>query len=153
MTRDFNNQRREYPQSDSRGSSPGRFEKARPSHPARPRLNRATVDRAWENGARQNHADYRTRDDSKTQSTRDNRRPNQHTNRYSAETGNKGRKPYGKRQDDYRPGEHSPQSNNGPRTRTFESNTRTFDGQHYNQNERHGNSKESYQDDYRPGNN
>ena len=153
MTRDFNNQRREYPQSDSRGSSSRRFEKERPSRPARPRLNRDTVDRAWENGARQNHADYRTRDDSKTQSSRDNRRPNQHTNRYSAQTGNNGRKPYGKRQDNYRTGEHSPRSNNGSRPRTFESSMRAFDDQHYNQYERQGNSKQSYQDDYRPGNN
>src|SRR5436309_9371554 len=101
MTRDFNNQRREYPQSDSRGSSSRRFEKERPSHPARPRLNRDMVDRGWENGARQNHADYRTRGDSNTQSTRDSRRPNQHTNQYSAQTGNKGRKTYGKRQANY----------------------------------------------------
>jgi hypothetical protein len=149
MTRDFNNQRREYPQSDSRGSSSRRFEKGRPSHPARPRLNRDMVDRGWENGARQNHADYRTKGDSKTQSTRDNRRPNQ----YSAQTGNKARKTYGKRQANYLPGEHSPRSNNGSRTRTSESNMRTFDDQHYNQYERHGNSKQSYQDDYRPGNN
>jgi len=151
MTRDFNNQRREYPQSDSRGSSSRRFEEERPSRPARPRLNRGMVDRAWENGARQNHADYRTRSDSKTQSTRDNRRPNQHTNRYSAQTTNNGRKPYGKRQDNHRPGEQSPQSNNRSQPRTFESNMRSFDDQHYNQYERHGYSKQSYQDDNRPG--
>jgi hypothetical protein len=152
MTRDFNNKRREYPRSDSRGSSSRRFEEERPSRPARPRLNRATVDRAWENGARQNHADYRTRSDSKTQSTRDNRRPNQHTDRYSAQTNNNSRKPYRKRQDNHRPGEHSPRSNNGSQPRTFESNMRTFDDQHYNQYERHGYSKQSYQDDYRPEN-
>src|SRR5215831_6842623 len=149
MTRDFNNQRREDPQSNSRGSSSRRFEEERPSRPARPRLNRDMVDRAWENGARQNHADYRTRSDSKTHSTRDNRRPNQHTNRYSAQTSSNSRKPYGNRQDTYRTGERSPRSNNGPRT--FESSTRTFEDQHYNQNGRRGYSKQPYQDDYRPG--
>ena len=150
MTRDFNNQRREDPQSDSRGSSSRRYDEERPSRPARPRLNRDMVDRAWENGARQNHADYRTRSDSKTHSTRDNRRPNQHTNRYSAQTGSNSRKPYGNRPDTYRTGERSPRSNNGPRT--FESSTRTFDDHHYNQYERRGYSKQPYQDDYRPGN-
>jgi hypothetical protein len=125
MTRAFNNQRREYPRKDSRGSSSRRFKEERPSRPARPRLNRDRVDRAWENGASRNHADYRTRSDSKSQSTRDNRRPNQQTNRYSAQGGNHGRKPYGKRQDDYHPGEHSPRINNGSRPRTFESNKRS----------------------------
>jgi hypothetical protein len=153
MTRDFNNQRREDPQSDSRGSSSRRFEEKRPSRPARPRLNRDMVDRAWENGARQNHADYRTRSDSNTPSTRDNRRPNQHTNRYSAQNSSNGRKPYGNRQDNYRPGERSPRSTNGPRPRNFDSSMRTFDDQHYNQYERRGYAKQPYQDDYRPGNN
>jgi hypothetical protein len=150
MTRDFNNQRREDPQSDSRGSSSRRYEGERPSRPARPRLNRDMVDRAWENGARQNHADYRTRSDSKTHSTRDNRRPNQHTNQYSAQPNSNSRKPYGNRQDTYRTGERSPRSYNGPRT--FESSTHTFDDHHYNQSERRGYSKQPYQDDYRPGN-
>ena len=151
MTRDFNNQRREDPRSESRSSSSRRFEKERPSHPARPRLNRDMVDRAWENGARQNHADYRTRSDSKTHSTRDNRRPDQHTNRYSAQTSSNRRKPYGNRQDNYRPGERSPRSNNGSRSSKFEPDMRTFDDQQYNQHERRGYSKQSYQDDYRPG--
>ena len=152
MTRDFNNQRREDPQSDSRGSSSRRFEEERTSRPARPRLNRDMVDRAWENGARQNHADYRTRSDSNTHPARDNRRPNQHTNRYSAQTSSNGRKPYGNRQDTYRPGERTPRSNNGPRPRNFESSMRTFDDQHYNQYESRGYSKQPYQDDHRPGN-
>jgi len=152
MTRDFNNQRREDPQPDSRGSSSRRFEEERPSRPARPRLNRDMVDRAWENGARQNHADYRSRSDSNTNSTRDNRRPNQHTNRYPAQTGSNGRKPYGNRQDNYRPGERPPRSNNGPRPRNFESSMRTFDDQHYNQYERRGYSQQPNQNDIRPGN-
>src|SRR6266487_6736522 len=152
MTRDFNNQRREDPQSDSRGSSSRRFEEERPSRSARPRLNRDMVDRAWENGARQNHADYRTRSDSNSHPPRDNRRPDQHTNRYSAQTSSNGRKHYGNRQDNYRPGERSPRSNNGPRPRTFESSMRTFDDQKYNQYEHRDYSKQPYRDDNRPGN-
>src|SRR5438876_3398298 len=129
MTRDFNNQRREDPQSDSRGSSSRRFGEERPSRSARPRLNRDMVDRAWENGARQNHADYRTRSESNSHPPRDSRRPNQHSNQYSAQNSSNGRKPYGNRKDNYRPGEHSSRSNNGPRPRSFESSMRTFDGQ------------------------
>ncbi len=152
MTRDYNHQQREDPYSDSRGSSSRRFEEERPSRSTRPRLNRDMVDRAWENGARQNHADYRTRSDSKTHSTRDNRRPDQQTNRYSAQTSSKGRKPYGKRQDTYHPGERSPRNNNGSRPRTSDTSMRTNDDQHYNQYERRGYSNQSYRDDYRPGN-
>jgi hypothetical protein len=148
MTRDFNNQRREYPQSDSRSSSSRRYGEERSSRPARPRLNRDMVDRAWENGARQNHADYRTRSDSNSHPPRDNRRPNQ----YSAQNSTNGRKPYGNRQDSYRPGERSPRSNNGPRPRSFESSMRTFDDQKYNQYERRGYSNQPYRDEYRPGN-
>src|SRR5512142_2504637 len=103
MTKDFNNQRREDPEADSRGSSSRRFEEERPSRPARPRLNRAMVDRAWENGARQNHADYRTRSDSHTQLTSGSRSPDQRNNRYSAQNSNS-RKPYGNRRENYQPG-------------------------------------------------
>jgi hypothetical protein len=152
MTRDYNNQRRESERGHSRGSSSRRFEGERSSQPARPRLNRDMVDRAWENGARQNHPDYRTRSDSKTPLTRDNRRSDQQTNRHSAQTSSNGRKPYANRQDNYRPGERSPQSNNGPRPRTFESSMRTFDDRQYNQYERRGYSKQPYQDDNRPEN-
>jgi hypothetical protein len=153
MTRDFNNQRREDRRPDSRGSSSRRDGEERPSRPARPRLNRDMVDRAWENGARQNHADYRTRSEGANHPPRDNRRPNQHSNQYSAQNSNDGRKPYGgNRQDNYRPGEHSPRSNNGPRPRSFESSMRTFDDQKYNQYERRGYSHQPYQDEQRPGN-
>src|SRR2546429_9498427 len=121
MTRDFNNQRREYPQSDSRGSSSRRFEKERPSRPARPRLNRDMVDRAWENGARQNHADYRSRDDTRNQQPRDNKRRNQYSDQPSAQNSRNNRKPYGNRQNNYRDSERTSQSNSGPRPRSYES--------------------------------
>src|SRR5215831_12674441 len=135
MTRDFNNQRREDPQSNSRGSSSRRFEEKRPSRPARPRLNRDMVDRAWENGARQNHPDYRTRSDSHSQSTRGNRRPDQRTNRYAAQGSGNDRKPYGSRRDNYQPDERSTRGNTGTRTRTSESGKRAFGDQYKNQYE------------------
>lgn len=152
MTRNYSNQRREYPHSDSRGSSSRRFEGKRPSRPARPRLNRDMVDRAWENGARQNHADYRTRSESKTHSPRDNRRSDQKADRHSTQTGSNSRKPYGNRQDNYRPGERTPRSNNGYRPRSFETGARTFEDQHSNQYEHRGYSSRSYQEGSRPEN-
>lgn len=61
MTRDFNKQRRDDVRPSSRNSSSNRYREERPSRPPRPRLNREAVDRAWENGANHEHADYRTR--------------------------------------------------------------------------------------------
>lgn len=45
----------------SRGQPSSRYGDSRPSRPARPRLNRETVDHAWENGAPRDHADYHPR--------------------------------------------------------------------------------------------
>ncbi|HEY3993507.1 MAG TPA: hypothetical protein VGM01_11595, partial [Ktedonobacteraceae bacterium] len=45
----------------SRNASSGRYNEEQSSRPARPRLSRDAVDRAWENGATRNHADYRPR--------------------------------------------------------------------------------------------
>src|SRR5690242_16580685 len=59
MTRDFSKHRRDDERPSSRNSSSGRYGEERSPRPARPRLNRQAVDRAWENGAPQNHADYR----------------------------------------------------------------------------------------------
>lgn len=59
MTRNFNNQARNNWQSSSHHSSSGRGRGEQPFKPTRPRLNRDTVDRAWENGATRQHADYR----------------------------------------------------------------------------------------------
>jgi hypothetical protein len=61
MTRDFNNQRRDDMRPSSREQSSSRNGDERSPRPARPRLNRETVDRAWESGAPTQHADYRTR--------------------------------------------------------------------------------------------
>ncbi len=61
MTRDFNKPRRDDSNPSFRNSSPNRNRDERSPRPARPRLNRETVDRAWESGAQQQHADYRPR--------------------------------------------------------------------------------------------
>ncbi|HEX9131427.1 MAG TPA: hypothetical protein VF844_03965 [Ktedonobacteraceae bacterium] len=150
MTRNFNNQRREDERRDSRSSSPRRYGEERSPRPARPRLNRDMVDRAWENGARQNHADYRTRGDNNNQPPRDNRQRNQYSDQSPAQNSRNYRKPYGNRQGSYRPGEPTPRSNYGPRPRTYESGMRTFNEQRYNENERRGYSDRPDQAGYRP---
>ncbi len=61
MTRDFNKPKRDDSNPSFRNSSPNRNRDERSPRPARPRLNRETVDRAWESGAQQQHADYRPR--------------------------------------------------------------------------------------------
>lgn len=152
MTRDFNNQRREEERPDSRSSSSRRYGEERTPRPARPRLNRDMVDRAWENGARQNHADYRTRSDNNSHPPRDNRQRNQYSDQSPAQNSRNYRKPYGNRQDSYRPGEHTPRSNYGSRPRTYESGMRTFNEQRYNEQERRGYSDRPDQAGYRPDN-
>ena len=133
MTREFNKQRRDNERPFSRNSSSGRHGEERSPHPARPRLNREMVDRGWETGARQNHADYRTRGPNSGQPSRDNWRRNQQTDHPSAQhsRNSNNRKPYGNRQDNYL--EDTPRSNQGPRSRSFEPGMRNFDEQRYNE--------------------
>ena len=152
MTRDYNNQRRENERRNSRSSSPRRYGDERPPRPARPRLNRDTVDRAWENGARQNHADYRTRSENNSHPPRDNRQRNQYSDQPSAQQSRNYRKPYGNRQESNRPGEYTPRSNYGPRARSYEPGMRTFNEQRYNDYERRGYSEQPDRDGYRPDN-
>src|SRR6266849_2573820 len=97
MTRDFNEQRRYDRYSSSRNQSSGRSGEERTPRPARPRLNRQTVDRAWESGARRDHADYRTRSNNE-QPPRSNHRRNQYTDYTSTQNS---RKPLDDRQDSY----------------------------------------------------
>lgn len=65
MTRDFNKQRRNDSRPPFRNSSSSNHNRdERAPRSSRPRLNREAVDRAWESGAPQRHADYRPRDNS-----------------------------------------------------------------------------------------
>src|SRR5262245_55245336 len=76
MTRDFSKQRRDGQQSSYRNSfSSNRYREEESPRPARPRLNRDTVDRAWENGAPRRYADYRPRQNSSTPPMRRQGRP------------------------------------------------------------------------------
>src|SRR5260370_30416906 len=61
MTRDYNNQPRDDMHTSSRNQSSNKPGDEQSPRPARPRLNRQTVDRAWESGAPNKHADYRPR--------------------------------------------------------------------------------------------
>lgn len=140
MTRDFSKQRRDDERPYSRHSSSGSQGEERSPRPARPRLNRDTVDKAWENGARQNHSDYRARDTRGGQSPRDNwRRPQQsgQSSAYNGRNNNNGnsRTPYGNRPFDRRQGEqtHNRYQGQGARPRSFESGMRKFDERQYNQ--------------------
>lgn len=151
MTRDFNRQRRENERPYSRSSSSGRYGEERSSRPARPRLNRDMVDRAWENGARPNHADYRSRDDNRNQPSRDNKRRNQYSDKPSSQNSRNNRNPYGNRQNNYRDSDRRSQSNNGPRPRSYESSMRRFDDQRYNEFQQQGYPDRPERTDSRPG--
>jgi hypothetical protein len=78
MTREFHKQRRNDDRSSFRNSSSKQYGEERSPRPARPRLNREMVDRAWENGATRVHADYHPR--SAGQAPRNNWRNKQNPN-------------------------------------------------------------------------
>lgn len=137
MTRHFSKHERDDERPRSRPSPSGSYGEERSPRAARPRLNRNTVDKAWENGARQNHADYRARDARGGQQPRENwRRPRQ-SGQPSAYTGRNNhddsRSSYGNRSSDYRRGERTPDRYQGSRPRSFEPGTRRFDERQYNQ--------------------
>src|SRR5260370_23419566 len=138
MTRDFNKQRRVNERPYSRSSSSGRDGEERSSRPARPRLNRDMVDRAWENGARQNHPDYRSRDDNRNQQPRDNKRRNQYSDQPSAQDTRNNRKPYGNRQNNYRDSETTSQRNYEPRPRGTKRRMSRLDHDRYNASHHRG---------------
>ena len=153
MTRQFSKHERDDERPRSRNSSSGSYGEERSPRPARPRLNRDTVDKAWENGARQHHSDYRARDTRGGQPPRENWRGPRRSGQPSAyngrnnNTGNN-RAPYGNRSSDYRRGEQSPDRYHGSRPRPFESGMRRFDERQYNQHRDYRPRTES--DEYRP---
>ncbi len=93
MTREFNKQQRDDERGSFRNNSSNRYGEERSSRPARVRLNREMVDRAWENGAPRLHADYRARN-TNGQPPRNNWRSNQ----YSSQNTPGGNGAYGNRQ-------------------------------------------------------
>jgi hypothetical protein len=135
MTRDFNEQRRYDGHPSSRNQSSGRYREERSPRPARPRLNRQTVDRAWESGARRDHADYRTRSNNE-QPPRGNPRRNQYTDNTPAQND---RRPSNNYQDGYRRSQRTTNDNGyqSSRPRSYDPNTRHYD-------ERRTNDRRSY---------
>jgi hypothetical protein len=157
MTRDFSKQRRDDRRPSSRNSPSGRYAEERSPRSARPRLNRGAGDRARENGAPQNHPDYRgSRNNRHGQPSLNNRRresqydqpsapysrnrPNSPTN-YSSRTSNR---PYSNRQDNYRHSEDAPYGNSNPRYHSTDYSVRNSGNPHFNDRRR-----EDYSD--RPG--
>jgi len=140
MTRDFNNQRRDGSRPPFRNSSSSRYNNERSnersSRPARPRLNREMVDRAWENGANRTHADYHPRSSNgSSQSPRNNWRnnssnsSNNNNNHRSSDSSSHytpgNRRSYGQGGYENRNSQHSerPYGNQqGPRSRNFNAN-------------------------------
>ncbi len=125
MTRDYNKQPRDDVRSSSRGQSPNRTGEERTPRPPRPRLNRETVDRAWESGAPTQHADYRTRS-SNGQPSRNNWRNNQPSEHSSAQNGQRPYRPYGPN-GNQRSFERSPNNNFGTRPRSYNASRERYD--------------------------
>jgi len=127
MTRQFNKQPRDDSRPPSRNIPSSRYEEEeeQSSRPARPRLNRAMVDRGWENGTPRHHADYHPRT-SNGQAPYNQGRRNQQAG-YSSYNGPTGNRTNGNRQSQsnynsqaQRSGPSS-QSYSTPRKRPFDS--------------------------------
>src|SRR5512146_926889 len=124
MTREFNKQRRDDSRPSFRNQSSSSSGDERSARPARPRLNRETVDRAWESGAQQQHADYRPRSGN-GQAPRTNWR-SEHSSSQNSPSGNR---PYGNRSENYRdtPRRFERPFNNNQGSRSFDPGRRNFD--------------------------
>ena len=117
MTRNFSNQRRDGMQPSSRNSASGKYREEQSSRPARPRLSRDAVDRAWENGATRTYADYRPRQNPPTSPAQRQGRP---APAYERSRQPQNRRPYEPSQETYgtpRQGGYQPrqQPEGGPR--------------------------------------
>ncbi len=103
MTREYNKQRRDDSRPSFRNRSSNNYGDERAPRPARPRLNREIVDRAWESGAQHSHADYRPRSNN-GQPPRKNWRNQSPSEASSSQNGHGGNRPYNSsnRQEQYR---------------------------------------------------
>jgi hypothetical protein len=139
MTKDYNKQPHDDTRSSYRGQSPNRAGEERTPRPPRPRLNRATVDRAWETGAPAQHADYRVRSGN-GQPSRNGWRKDQPSEHSSAQPGrrpyeaNRPNRPYGNQRDF----ERTPNGNVGSHPRSFDANRERYDNQRPGSNDRPG---------------
>ena len=156
MTREFDKQRGNDSRPSFRNKPANRNGDEQSPRPARPRLNRETVDRAWESGAQHTHADYRSRSNN-GQPPRNNWRNQQPSGYSSSQNSHGGNRPYNnQRQEQYRDNprrfERTPDENNGPRSRSFNSNStgrRDYNDQH--SAERRDYRERSTGSDRRPG--
>jgi hypothetical protein len=167
MTRNFKQHGRDDERPFSRNTPSGRFEGERSPRPARPRLNRESVDRAWENGARQQHPDYRPRGTARSpqprqqgQSFSDNRRrpspygssshPDSH-NSHNNYNGRNASRPSNNLRNDRRPNDrYERPARRYPESRSFESSMRAFDEDQYQERLRRS-SDEGSSSEERPG--
>ena len=98
MTKNFSNQRRDGMQPSSRNFASGKYREEQSSRPARPRLSRDAVDRAWENGATRTYADYRPRQNPPTSPAQRQGRP---APAYERSRQPQNRRPYAASQETY----------------------------------------------------
>jgi len=97
MTRQFNQQPRDESRPPSRNISSSRYQEEQSSRPARPRLNRAMVDRGWENGTPRHHPDYHPQSSNGQAPRNNNWRKNQERG-YASYNGSTGNRTNGNRQ-------------------------------------------------------
>src|ERR1700693_572238 len=132
MTRDFNKPGRDDVRPFSRPQPSNRPGDERSPRPARPRLNRESVDRAWESGAPAQHADYRTRGNNgnRGQAPRNNwsgnaqNGQNRQGGQYPARNNHPGRPSYGDRPASPRRYDNTTDGNQRPPSRPFDANRR-----------------------------
>lgn len=129
MTRELNKQWRddERPSFRNTPSNPRGDEQF--SRPARPRLSREVVDRAWKDGAQPHHSDYHPRTSNRpyTQNGRNGQR-----SEYSSSQSRPGNNNFnGNRRDNGQRFERSSSNYQGPRSRSFESDRRYTDDRRF----------------------
>jgi len=126
MTREPNKQWRDDDERPSfRNTSSNERGDERFSRPARPRLSREVVDRAWKDGAQPHHSDYHPRTSNRpyAQNGRNGQR-----SEYSSSQSRPGNNNFnGNRRDNAQRFEHPSSNYQGPRSRSFESDRRYTD--------------------------
>lgn len=150
MTREFNKRQRNDSRPSFRNqSSSDRYEEKPAPRSARPRLNRETVDRAWEKGAPRLYPDYRPRGDNRQASSRNWRNNNQRSDSFSSHDSG-GQRQYSR--DHYRGNaQNGERGNQRPYPRSSDSDRQRFDEQRprpYNNYRR--NKDDAYQQNGRP---
>lgn len=124
MTRNFSNQRRDGMRPSSRNSAFGKDREEQSSRPARPRLSRDAVDRAWENGATRTYADYHPRQTPPTSPAQRQGRPAPAYDRYRQPQNRRSYEPsqenYGSSRPSSPAGDYQPRQYSEDRPRRFD---------------------------------